>query len=211
MWEWFSNQGLRTFCHLRDERSFDFGNELHSLICHRCSGIYSAFLIFFCVGFIFRYRGHFWKGIQPTGMLITGVILLFLSPLQVFIQKSSENPLLTGGSARFIIGSLTGLGLLHLYYGLDENKQEPKGQPWMIVVFAFTLALHVFISHLSAYWINLFSMFGLLFVYILMNRLVINSTWSKSPTWLRLALIPTFIGLEWSLLFWNNVLRHQHG
>lgn len=140
-----------------------------------------------------------------------GALLLALSPLQVLIQKFSENPMLTGGSARFIIGSLTGLGLLHLYFGLQEHDPAQKPKPWMVLVFVSTTVLHVILSHISADWINFLSMLGLIFVYVLMNRLVINSTWPKSPHWLKLSLIPIFIGLEWSLLFWNNVLRHQHG
>jgi hypothetical protein len=167
--------------------------------------------MFFCVSFIFNYRGGFWKGLKPLGILGAGALLLSLSPLQVLIQKSSENPLLTGGSARFIIGSLTGLGLLHLYFGLQEDSLDQKPKPWMIPVFATVTTFHIFLSHTSSNWINALSILGLIFVYIIMNRLVINSTWPKSPAWLKLALIPIFIGLEWSLLFWNNVLRHQHG
>ena len=211
MWEWFSNQGLRTFCHLRNERSFDFGNELHSLICHRCSGIYSSFLLFFCLSLIFKYRGTFWKNITPLGILISGVLLLSLSPLQVFLQKMTDNSVLTGGSARFLIGSLTGMGLLQLYFGLQEETQDKRAKPWIIIIFIPAIILHMIIAHVSVVWINSLSMIGLIFVYIVMNRLVINSTWPKSPHWLKLTLIPVFISLEWSLLFWNNILRHQHG
>ena len=211
MLEWFNNRGLRTFCHLRDERSFNFGNELHSLICHRCSGIYSAFLVFFIVAVVFNYRGHFSKKIKPFGIAIFGAGLLSLSGIQVLIQKVSNDPILTSGSTRFIIGSLTGLGLLHLYYGLQEPKEPEKAKPWIFGVFFVILCIHTFISHISMFWISISSMSGLVFVYVVMNQLVIESFVPKSTTVKKALLVLGFISLEWTFLFWNNVLKHQYG
>ncbi len=211
MWDWFTNQGLRTFCHLRNERSFDFGNELHSLICHRCSGIYSGFLIFFVMSFFLKYRGSFRGSEKNNSILILGCVLLSLSGIQVLIQKVTTDPLFTGGSARFIIGSLTGLGLLHLYFGLQETKEKPQRKLWIPLVLLFTLLLHALLSHGSLWWVNITSLAGLVFVYILMNALVIESLLPKITYIHKILLTLACIGLEWSLLYWNNISRHQHG
>jgi len=211
MWEWFTNRGLRTFCHLRHERSFDFGHELHSLLCHRCSGIYSGFLIFFLLGWVLRYRGYWRPNLRPLHSLVLGAGLLSLSVFQVWIQKATTNPFLTGGTARFAIGALTGLGLLHLYYGMLEEPKEKKVKPLMFFYFLVTLGLHGTLSHLSMLWVSGTSLLGLVFVYGLMNHLVIESMFPRLKMSYKVGLVPLFVALEWSLLFWNNVLRQQHG
>ena len=195
---------FRAFCHLREERSFLFEGDIHALLCHRCSGIYTFFFIALILSLIFRWDGK-WSKNQSIKMAgISAATLLFLSLVHVGIKKIFGPTFLEGGWQRYIIGSCSGLGLLQIYCLLKNPLPQPRFPPLFFALLLLIIGLsHSYgLSHSFEYH-ALTSLLGLASLYICMNDLVLSSYVQRGLSF-RIPLLVLLVSTEWTLLYLYN-------
>lgn len=196
---------LGAFCHTRDDRSFFFSVG-HSLLCHRCSGIYGGFALAWIWGTVFRWNGVWRSGSAMKPVLTSAVVLLGLCGLQWALQLLSED-WFGGPWHRYVAGLLAGLGLLQLSHVEEEHRE---GSPWPLLALVPLVVVFGWASQSFFVFNSITVMVGLLMLYLQVNAKVVLPSLSKSPWLVRGSALVALVAVEWGFLYWFNVHRH-HG
>lgn len=191
---------LRAFCHLLPERSFEYAPDWHSVLCHRCSGIYGGFLLALGLAALLRWNGRWGKAPLPVQMAYA-IALIALSLIQVLAEDHLGQSVFTDPRLRFLFGCMAGLALLQLYTVMSPPPPSGRTAGWMIAAFVALFVFHGLVSSESWHYSALTSMLGLAALYIMMNRLVLRSFFSRlNGGWL-LGLALAAAALEWTALY----------
>ena len=200
------NELLHTFCHIKAERGFLYGQDA-ALLCHRCSGIYSGFLLFFTLATLTRWNGRWTERGHKFQPYFSAAVLLGICGIQVFIQQYDGDSG-GGGFARFLVGMGVGLALTQ---GVCAQllKKESRARPFVFYVFPL-VALHAFLGSTSFVYHQWSTLPGLLVLYVVINLLLLEGWIPKAGWGKRTGLIGLAIGLEWFFLYYMNVGRYHH-
>lgn len=195
---------LRIFCHLRPERSFQYGAE-HALLCHRCAGVYGGFLLAMLLALLLRWNGR-WGSKSILFQAALALALIGLSPLHVWLSYLELSPLLDQDWLRFLVGCLAGLGLLQLYLLFSDLKRASgPGLFPSALGFAAAFGLHFLFCARSFAYSTASSLLGILALYAVMNRLVLRSFFPRASPWMIWPLIAAGIAAEWAFLYWYKI------
>lgn len=195
---------LHAFCHLKPERSFLYEGDLQSLLCHRCTGIYSGFLIVLLIGLFMRWNGQ-WKGFSIKAAGVTSALLVGLSLLQVWTEDLFGLFWLTSDSSRFIVGCLTGLGLFQfnrmIHPKLENSKQTPW---WFMIIFVVVFVIHLQLASKNYHYSSWVALLGATSIYFVMNFAVLQSFLEKSSRFVLSLGAIVMIALEWTMIYMVN-------
>lgn len=196
---------LGTFCHLDSARSYSFDSVL-SLICHRCTSIYSTFLIITLLALALSWKGQILNWKTKSSVAISAISLLTICGLQVLIQDLS--PLWGGGSsARVITGALVALGLFQLSQLTKDDFPLPKGTWIQLIALSSALVIHLFLLGESFIYNSVTTLAGLAWLYYQINLHVLEPLISGRPPLIRHGAILICIFLEWAALYAINVAK----
>ncbi len=201
-WNWLFDLKLRAFCHLQPQRSFAYGENLHSLLCHRCTGIYSGFLLAWAYGLAFQWKGK-WGRNPLWFQLMIGVVFLCFSGIQVYLEETWGPSALTDWKLRFLLGCLAGLSLRQMTFLMTDIPQKGPAW-WTLAMFPLMVLVHGFLSMNSFFWASLTSLIGLIWLYWCVNHALVIANFPKCKNAHMLILLPLIIAGEWALLYWIN-------
>jgi uncharacterized membrane protein len=196
---------LGTFCHLDPERAFSFDSVL-SLLCHRCTSIYSTFLIVTLFALLFSWRGQVLKWTSQFSLGCMAIGFLALCGLQVAVQEFFH-PWGGGEQARILTGSFVAIGLFQLSQ-LSKEEASPKVGTWLqLFLLIGAIAFHLLMIRLSFIYNSMTTVVGLIWLYHQINAQVLEPWISKKSFVFRHGILITMILLEWSALFAINVMK----
>lgn len=200
---------FRAFCHLQESRSFFYDETLHSILCHRCSGIYSGFFIFTILFMLLKWNG-FWKNsTSKTFSYIMAALSILLSAFQVQLESFMGIFILTDGPARFIIGCIAGLGLIQMVLMMQNNTAKTKlSSKWVLILCCLLLSSHFFLSKTLYLYLAITSLSGLVLLYLAMNYFVLKSFLPKLSLPLTTLIVVLLVISEWIALFFYNTKHH---
>lgn len=199
------HHAMHTFCHVKVERSFDFGvNE--AWLCHRCSGIYGGFLYFALLSWLTKWNGLWSSSSSPRQRWWSAAIMMGLCGLQVGLQEWGLSGGAYQGWLRFVMGLLVGLSLLQVLL-----VQPPWGDAGGSQRFVFCLPLlvvHAWLSSTSYIYHTVSDLGGLLLLYVAINVMLVKDWMKASSALAKITVALLLIPLEWSFLYYMNVGRH---
>lgn len=195
---------LRAYCHLNPDRSFSYDDGLTSLLCHRCTAIYSGFLLAFLLLVWTRWNGEWKSGKVATIALAAAMILLSL--IQVKLEDFFGIFILTEAPMRFMVGCLTGFGLYQ--FNLLIQKQSKSGwqalPTWGLAPLLILVVLHFYLASFSFWYSAILSAVGAVLIYFVMNFSVLRSFFEKASLLLLVPLTLIMMGLEWWMIYMIN-------
>lgn len=192
---------MGTFCHLKPERRFSYGI-YEAWICHRCSGIYGAFLILSVLAMITGWSGRWTKGGHAYQPYISGAFLLALCGLQVLLQHRLEE--FDVAWLRYAVGIGVGLALLQFLLGSTTLIQKPSPKNFLLCLLP-VLFVHAWLSS-TLYLYHLLTVLpGLLLLYLLINLKLIGM--NKLNPIFRWSMVLFLVMFEWGFLHYVNVMR----
>ena len=195
---------LGTFCHLDLGRSFPF-DVGHSLICHRCTSIYSSFLLVTLFAWAFKWKGQILNWVSKKAVFICAATLLAICGVQVGLQFLDPNwghPL-----ARIITGALVAVGLFQLSQLSRDDFPLKPGQGYQPLLLIGFFALHLFILHQSFVYNSITTLAGLVWLYHQINFQVLAPWLEGKSSIVKHSLIVLAIGIEWLALYAINVQK----
>lgn len=199
------NELLHTFCHIKAERGFSYGQEA-ALLCHRCSGIYSGFLLMLILASLTGWNGRWTERGHRFQPYFSAAVLLGICGLQVLIQKFDGDSG-GGGIARFVVGMGVGLALTQ---GICAQliKKEARSRPFVFLLFPL-LGLHTFLGATFFVYHQWSTLPGLLTLYAVINVLLLDGWIPKTEKWKKAGWVSFAIILEWLFLYYMNVGRYH--
>lgn len=200
------HDAMHTFCHVKVERSFDFGIS-EAWLCHRCSGIYGGFLSLMFLAFFTKWNGLWTAQAQPSQRWWSCGMLLTVCGLQVLSQTEGAHGGELQGWLRFIAGLLVGLALLQalLFQAPWSASDSPKV---FVRALPFALIVHAYLSSTSHLYHVVGNMLGLLALYLSINLLLAKDWLKGSSVSIQVVAAMLLIPVEWSFLYYMNVARH---
>jgi uncharacterized membrane protein len=201
---------LRAFCHLKPERSFLYDDQIQALLCHRCSAIYSGFLIFFILLKLACWNGQWTnKKSKSTGFIIA-IMMISLSVLQVGYEEAIGKAWITSNGMRFCIGAYTGFGIFLFMQLSEENNKMNKNIPgWIIGIGSLIIVIiHYILSSGSFLYSAITTIAGLITLYIIMNTYVLLSFFPKLKYKFISVFVVVMVAAEWILLYLYNTSNH---
>lgn len=220
---------LHTFCHLKTERGFEY-LEGPAFLCHRCSGIYTGFMICFVLAAFLRWNGRWSSGGHRYQAYISAGLLLASCGLQVLTQQWDALLWMGGGWIRYIAGCAVGLALVQVvcsqwHEPSESSSDNPSGSSpssatlqvsgrsacrsglWWILPVALVLHAWLLQGHYLYHRLSVLS--SLLALYAVINHLLLKSWMEKARPWLLALGIAVAIAVEWLFLYYMNVGRHH--
>lgn len=203
--EFIPHQYFRTFCHIKNERSFLYEMDVSAILCIRCTAIYSTFLIFLIILGSMRWNG-FWDKKQSKSLsFIIMILMVGSSAVQVFVKKEFGESWFTSDELRFVFGALTGFGVFQLaYLSLEKNKTKEYSSLLLSGMTLCLIVFHYFLSERSYWYATVMSLTGLLTLYFLMNYYVLMSFLPKLKKALAYFFVILMVGAEWLFLYHYN-------
>jgi uncharacterized membrane protein len=204
------NELLHTFCHIKVERGFSYGEEL-AFLCHRCSGIYSGFLLMFILATLTRWNGRWTERGHVYQPYFSAAFLLGICGLQVLIQQYDGDSG-GGGLARFVVGIGVGLALTQ---GVCAQLKKKESSSRLFGYFILPiLLLHTYLGSTFLFYHQWSTLPGLLALYAVINVLLLDDWFPKSEgqkkeTLKKVICVGLAIGLEWLFLYYMNVGRYH--
>ena len=195
---------MHAFCHLRPERSFSYAGGLQSLLCHRCSAIYSSFLLALLAAWAMRWNGRWSRTGQPLAEVVVAAGLVLLSLVQVEAEDLFGDFVLTEAPARFFVGGLTGFGLLQLNRIFQQAEGTSRPRSLLLALPVLLLIPHYVAARHSWWYSSSTTAAGVLAIYFAMNSAVLRSFF---PAATRLRLAPwtlLLMALEWTGIYFYN-------
>jgi len=209
--DFITNSGyLQAFCHLKPDRSFLYNDQVQALLCHRCSAIYSGFLIFFVILKLSRWNGQWTeKESKPLSFTIA-CLMIGLSVIQVGYEENIGRSWVTTNTMRFCVGVFTGFGIYLFMQLSEENKKMNKKYPgWLIGVSSIIIVIiHHTLSSSSFFYSAITTTVGLLSLYLIMNTYVLLSFFPKLKYKSLSILVIVMISSEWTFLYLYNTSNH---
>ena len=199
------HDAMHTFCHVKIERSFDFGID-EAWLCHRCSGIYGGFLYFSLLALATKWNGLWSDSSSPKQRWWSAAIMMALCGLQVALQEWGISGGAYQGWLRFVMGLLVGLALLQVLL-----VQAPWGASGRSRGFVFCLPLllvHAWLSSFSYTYHTVSDLGGLLLLYVAINVMLVKDWMKTASALVKVGAALLLIPLEWSFLYYMNVGRH---
>ena len=194
-----------TFCRLDPDRCFSFDTSL-SLLCHRCTSIYSTFLVISLFALAFRWRGQILQFRTRFAIGSLAIALLAICGAQVGLQEFFP-PYGGGEQARIISGGLVALGLFLLSQVSKEGFPLIKGSLLQLFLLLGTIAFHLFLINISFIYNSVTTTLGLAWLYHQINSQVFENWLKDKPPVFRHGVIIVFILLEWGALYAINVMK----
>jgi uncharacterized membrane protein len=206
----FNSGYLRAFCHLKPERSFTYEEHIQSILCHRCSAIYSGFLIFLVFLTILRWNGYWGKKKSKILSFFIAGLMVGLSVLQVGYEEYIAKAWFTENVWRFCVGVLTGFGIYQFMLLSEENNSHKKEIPLWVMILSSSVIIftHYHIAHDSYTYAAITTLSGLMALYIIMNIYVLLSFFPKlKPKYFAL-IVAFMIACEWTFFYQYNTSSH---
>jgi len=196
---------LGTFCHLDRGRCYSFDDGF-SLLCHRCTAIYSTFLLVCLLAFFFSWRGQILRFRSKMAVGTMAVLFLAICGVQVLIQEWA--PGLAGGHwGRIASGCFVAIGLFQLSRLSGDDFPLPAGSWYFSLLLVACMVIHVVLLRDSFTYNSLTTVVGLIWLYHQINLQVLDPWIQGRGVVIRHGLAVVCILLEWSALYAINVMK----